>query len=100
MSGVFLALLCAQCFAALSLGAELWYFHRRASKSTLYLRSRSSSTIEKPEISSKKRCLKVDLFIPNDHRTLALLKELELLHCDAKLRILQLENKQKFDYDE
>ena len=98
MSGIFLALLCAQCLAGLFLGAELWNFHRHVSKSSTH--SRRSSVIERPQISSKKRHLKVSLLIPDDYQMPSALRELELLHRDAKLRILQLENDQELHNDE
>lgn len=100
MSGIFLALLCAQCFAALSLAAELWHFHRRVSKSTTYSDSRRSPTIEKSQIDSKKRYLNFSLLVPDNYQALNVLRELELLYHDAGLRILQPENGQESYYDE
>ena len=56
--------------------------------------------IEIPKISSKKRCLKVDLLIPDNYQTSTALRELEFLHPDARLSISQPENDEESYYDE
>lgn len=99
MSGIFVALLCAFCFAGLFLGVELWHFYRHTSKSSTYLRSRSLSKIATHRSSSKERYVKFSFIIPDNCQTPIVLKELELLYHDAGLRNLQQENSQQFYYD-
>ena len=55
---------------------------------------------EEPESSSKEHYLKVDFLVPDDCRLSTVRRGLELLHRDAKLRILQPENGQECYYDE
>ena len=84
MSGIFLALVCALCFASLSFAAELWHFHRRLSNSNVY--SRRFATSKRLKRSSEKRYLKVDVFVPDGYQVSTVLKELERLHRDTQLR--------------
>ena len=100
MSGIFLALLCALCFAGIVFGAELWHFYRQLPKNRKYSLSQSLSTISKPKIRHKKRYLKFGVIVPDDMRIITALRDLELVHYNAGLRIFQPKNGHAFDCDE
>ena len=102
MSGVFLALFCALCFAGFFLGVELWHSRRQVRTSNAHFGSRHSSTSKTPKNNSKKRYVKLGICVPDDYQTSTVLRELELelLRRDERLRILLLDNGQEFYHDE